>query len=235
LVGTYELIQHNEVSFPKPVNSDLEDLIRKLLDKDPKTRITIPQIKVHPWVTKNGTAALQDVKPAIELEAQDIKGAVSHLTHTMKNFDNIEKKMNNLASRIKRNIAKQKALQESSTNSLSGLDSTRDSVTSAGSFYSTSSEDDIEEVKVNLDDGEVIVIKKGANSTEGTTSATVQPPLATVSGLVPLQQNPTPAQQENKQLDIKINDPGLATKVVESKSSGMEEEAPLKKNKLFIS
>jgi len=231
LVGTYDLIQHSEVSFPKPINRDLEDLIRKLLDKEPKTRITVPQIKVHPWVTKNGTAPLQDVKPPIELENQDIKGAVSHLTQTMKNFDNIEKKMNNLASRIKRNIAKQKALRESS---VSGLDSTRDEVTSTNSSFYSTSEDDIEEVKVSLDDGEVIVIKKGANPTEGlkgSTSTPVQVPLATVSTEVASQQqqNATPAHQENKQLNIKTNDSGLATKGMESKSSDMGEDAPLKK------
>ena len=40
--------------------------MRKILTKDPLQRITISEIKNHPWITKNGTV------PMDELEKQQI-------------------------------------------------------------------------------------------------------------------------------------------------------------------
>lgn len=36
-------------------SSSLADLFKRLLDKDPKKRITVPQLVVHPWITKNNS------------------------------------------------------------------------------------------------------------------------------------------------------------------------------------
>lgn len=36
------------------LSPELRDLIRKLLDKNPHTRVTISEIKEHPWVTRDG-------------------------------------------------------------------------------------------------------------------------------------------------------------------------------------
>jgi len=48
----YDNIKNNPVRFPKKIDSDLKDLIEKLLQKDPKKRITIEQIKKHAWIKK---------------------------------------------------------------------------------------------------------------------------------------------------------------------------------------
>lgn len=46
--AVYEKIKHDELEFPSTVSisDDLLDLIKKMLDKDPSKRITLPQIKV---------------------------------------------------------------------------------------------------------------------------------------------------------------------------------------------
>jgi [calcium/calmodulin-dependent protein kinase] kinase len=36
------------------LNPQLEDLIKKILIKDPEKRYTIAEIKQHPWITNNG-------------------------------------------------------------------------------------------------------------------------------------------------------------------------------------
>jgi len=45
----------NEISFShevwEPVSNDAKDLVLKLLDKNPKTRIKISQVLEHPWIT----------------------------------------------------------------------------------------------------------------------------------------------------------------------------------------
>jgi serine/threonine protein kinase len=49
-VQLYDNIKNNEVQFPHKIDADLQDLIERLLEKDPEKRITIPEIKKHPWL-----------------------------------------------------------------------------------------------------------------------------------------------------------------------------------------
>ncbi|KAK7588124.1 hypothetical protein V9T40_005369 [Parthenolecanium corni] len=56
----YNMIKTEPVVFPDSptISSSLKDLILRILDKDPSSRITLPEIKVHDWVTQNGLAPL---------------------------------------------------------------------------------------------------------------------------------------------------------------------------------
>eukprot|EP01114_Cavostelium_apophysatum_P013963 TRINITY_DN3494_c0_g1_i1.p1 TRINITY_DN3494_c0_g1~~TRINITY_DN3494_c0_g1_i1.p1 ORF type:complete len:250 (-),score=79.61 TRINITY_DN3494_c0_g1_i1:223-972(-) len=45
----YENIRTKKVTFPRKVDPALQDLLKKLLHKDPKHRITVREIKKHPW------------------------------------------------------------------------------------------------------------------------------------------------------------------------------------------
>ncbi|XP_013111857.1 calcium/calmodulin-dependent protein kinase kinase 1 isoform X1 [Stomoxys calcitrans] len=52
----YDRIKNKPLSFPensKPC-PDLKDCIERMLTKNPETRITLPQLKVHPWVEVSG-------------------------------------------------------------------------------------------------------------------------------------------------------------------------------------
>jgi len=46
----YDSIRNHEVTFPHQIDSELQDLITKMLNKDPSKRITIPEIKEHSWI-----------------------------------------------------------------------------------------------------------------------------------------------------------------------------------------
>lgn len=48
----YENIKTQPVNYPQNIDNDLKDLFQKLLMKDPEKRITIPKIKIHPWIVK---------------------------------------------------------------------------------------------------------------------------------------------------------------------------------------
>ncbi|XP_055387999.1 calcium/calmodulin-dependent protein kinase kinase 2 isoform X4 [Condylostylus longicornis] len=52
----YEQIKNDPLVFPNnpKICDELRDLLEKILDKNPNKRITLPQIKEHPWVTSNG-------------------------------------------------------------------------------------------------------------------------------------------------------------------------------------
>lgn len=56
----YNMIKTKPVVFPASpiISNSLKDLLLRMLDKDPTNRITLPEIKKHNWVTRNGAAPL---------------------------------------------------------------------------------------------------------------------------------------------------------------------------------
>jgi len=46
----FENIKTKEISFPIEISSDLKDLLKRMLEKEPSKRITIEEIEKHAWV-----------------------------------------------------------------------------------------------------------------------------------------------------------------------------------------
>uniref|UniRef100_A0A673BGX8 calcium/calmodulin-dependent protein kinase n=1 Tax=Sphaeramia orbicularis TaxID=375764 RepID=A0A673BGX8_9TELE len=65
------------------ISDDLKDLLLKMLDKNPETRISIPQIKVHPWVTRHGAEPLppedDNCCMLIEVTEEEVENSVKHI------------------------------------------------------------------------------------------------------------------------------------------------------------
>ncbi|ESR65593.1 hypothetical protein CICLE_v100107181mg, partial [Citrus x clementina] len=59
--GTYDAILQGEIDFdtdPWPsISSTAKDLVRRMLTKDPKRRITAAQVLEHPWLRESGEAS----------------------------------------------------------------------------------------------------------------------------------------------------------------------------------
>lgn len=49
--STYEAILHQPLEFPSETPLELQDLLQRILEKDPHKRITIPEILQHPWIS----------------------------------------------------------------------------------------------------------------------------------------------------------------------------------------
>ncbi|KAL2128060.1 hypothetical protein VTI74DRAFT_9776 [Chaetomium olivicolor] len=54
----YEAIKNDTPKLPPDENPDFVDLTARLLEKDPAKRITMDELREHPWVTKGGTDPL---------------------------------------------------------------------------------------------------------------------------------------------------------------------------------
>ncbi|KAI0166144.1 Pkinase-domain-containing protein [Xylariaceae sp. FL1272] len=54
----YAAIRTEPLTLPDGEDPDLVDLLTRILDKDSATRITLPEIREHPWVTGNGSDPL---------------------------------------------------------------------------------------------------------------------------------------------------------------------------------
>ncbi|XP_058600806.1 calcium/calmodulin-dependent protein kinase kinase 1b isoform X2 [Onychostoma macrolepis] len=81
ILGLHEKIRTAPVEFPvMPVISDgLKDLIIRMLDKVPETRITLPEIKLHPWVTLDGTDLLpleEEHCTVVEVTEEEVQNSV---------------------------------------------------------------------------------------------------------------------------------------------------------------
>mmetsp|Transcript_22144 Transcript_22144/g.30886 ORF Transcript_22144/g.30886 Transcript_22144/m.30886 type:complete len:242 (-) Transcript_22144:1041-1766(-) len=46
----YENIRTQEVTFPRKIDPNLEDLLKRMLVKDPDHRVTIEEVQKHPWI-----------------------------------------------------------------------------------------------------------------------------------------------------------------------------------------
>lgn len=58
LIELYELIRNDKVEVDDGADDSFTDLITKMLQKDPDKRISMDQMREHPWVTKNGADPL---------------------------------------------------------------------------------------------------------------------------------------------------------------------------------
>ncbi|XP_047449252.1 calcium/calmodulin-dependent protein kinase kinase 1b [Mugil cephalus] len=81
IVSLHNKIKNKAVEFPeKPsISNELKELIEMMLDKSPETRITIPEIKFHPWVTENGSNPLpleEEHCTAVEVTEEEVKNSV---------------------------------------------------------------------------------------------------------------------------------------------------------------
>ncbi|XP_042271273.1 calcium/calmodulin-dependent protein kinase kinase 1b [Thunnus maccoyii] len=81
IVSLHNKIKNKPVEFPEmpPISTELKELIERMLDKNPETRITIPEIKLHPWVTENGSNPLpleEEHCTAVEVTEEEVQNSV---------------------------------------------------------------------------------------------------------------------------------------------------------------
>ncbi|KAM0251954.1 hypothetical protein ACHAQJ_007928 [Trichoderma viride] len=93
ILEIYDAIKTEEPDLPKDENPIFVDLMSRLLDKNPETRITMTELREHPWVTKQGTDALLSaeencstpIEPPNELElSRAFTRKMNHLLCVMK-------------------------------------------------------------------------------------------------------------------------------------------------------
>ncbi|RXN10431.1 calcium calmodulin-dependent kinase kinase 1 isoform X1 [Labeo rohita] len=85
-IDEYILALHNKikskpVEFPETpaISEGLKNLVSKMLDKNPDARITIPEIKVDPWVTQDGTDPLpleEEHCTVVEVTEEEVQNSV---------------------------------------------------------------------------------------------------------------------------------------------------------------
>lgn len=76
---SYRPKKQDMVSFS--VSPQLKELMKNILTKNPENRITIGEIKEHPWITQNGVDPMPDLdKQQIQASEDEIQNAISKVT-----------------------------------------------------------------------------------------------------------------------------------------------------------
>uniref|UniRef100_A0AAR2LGJ5 Protein kinase domain-containing protein n=1 Tax=Pygocentrus nattereri TaxID=42514 RepID=A0AAR2LGJ5_PYGNA len=81
ILALYEKIRNMPAIFPDMplISEELRELITRMLDKVPETRITISEIKLHPWVTLNGLEPLpleEEHCTVVEVTEEEVQNSV---------------------------------------------------------------------------------------------------------------------------------------------------------------
>uniref|UniRef100_A0A669PV89 Protein kinase domain-containing protein n=1 Tax=Phasianus colchicus TaxID=9054 RepID=A0A669PV89_PHACC len=84
ILSLHNKIKTQTLEFPdQPEVTDfLKDLIMRMLDKNPESRISVPEIKLHPWVTKNGVELLpteDENCTLVEVTEEEVENSVKHI------------------------------------------------------------------------------------------------------------------------------------------------------------
>ncbi|XP_028383981.1 calcium/calmodulin-dependent protein kinase kinase 2 isoform X4 [Phyllostomus discolor] len=77
-------IKSQALEFPEQpdIAEDLKDLITRMLDKNPESRIVVPEIKLHPWVTRHGAEPLPSEDEnctLVEVTEEEVENSVKHI------------------------------------------------------------------------------------------------------------------------------------------------------------
>lgn len=100
LMELYEAIKNDTINFDGVEDSQFVDLMHCIMEKDPKKRITMDELRVHPWVTKNGTDPLLSkseniaslVEPPTQIEMNHaITSNIGNLVIVMKAVNKLKK------------------------------------------------------------------------------------------------------------------------------------------------
>lgn len=79
-----DAIVNKDFTVPENTNPDLKDLLAKLLCKDPQQRISMDELRVHPWITNGGKDPLssfeENTKHVVhEITEEDIRCAIKNI------------------------------------------------------------------------------------------------------------------------------------------------------------
>uniref|UniRef100_A0A8C3XLC0 Calcium/calmodulin dependent protein kinase kinase 1 n=1 Tax=Chelydra serpentina TaxID=8475 RepID=A0A8C3XLC0_CHESE len=81
ILSLHNKIKNKVVEFPEgpQISEEVKELIVRMLDKNPETRITVPEIKLHPWLTKFGEDPLpleEEHCTVVEVTEEEVKNSV---------------------------------------------------------------------------------------------------------------------------------------------------------------
>lgn len=117
----FDIIPTAPLAFPFPISSDLQDLLSRLLEKDSTERITLDQVKHHPWVLEDledPSVWLNESDPklykAVHITEDDLSKAVTIM-------DKLRKSIHRISSTLSHTFSRKSSTSTSSYHSASSI------------------------------------------------------------------------------------------------------------------
>ncbi|KAL7750040.1 hypothetical protein RI367_004555 [Sorochytrium milnesiophthora] len=146
IVELYDNIGKQELVLPADMDRDLQDLLHRLMNKDPAKRIVMDDIRCHPWVTDHGRLMLlpkeENVSAVIRLEdltPHEIKSAITHVPSVFVVLKFVNKLKHAVSDRRRRRHQQRRASSTDSLLSLSAASNAATTNSSSASPMSTAS------------------------------------------------------------------------------------------------
>ncbi|KAI8994657.1 kinase-like domain-containing protein [Pilobolus umbonatus] len=83
LLELYDMIKEKEIEYADHLSPDLYDLFHRILDRNSITRITMPELRNHPWVTHNDTEPMiseeDNCDIVSEVTEEEIRNAIKSI------------------------------------------------------------------------------------------------------------------------------------------------------------
>ncbi|OCT98415.1 calcium/calmodulin-dependent protein kinase kinase 2 [Xenopus laevis] len=84
ILTLHSKIKNQPLEFPDQhdISEDLKDLMLHMLDKNTESRISVPELKLHPWVTKHGLEPLpteDENCTLVEVTEEEVENSVKHI------------------------------------------------------------------------------------------------------------------------------------------------------------
>ncbi|XP_018118811.1 calcium/calmodulin-dependent protein kinase kinase 2 isoform X2 [Xenopus laevis] len=84
ILTLHSKIKNQPLEFPDQhdISEDLKDLMLHMLDKNPESRISVPELKLHPWVTKHGLEPLpteDENCTLVEVTEEEVENSIKHV------------------------------------------------------------------------------------------------------------------------------------------------------------
>jgi len=84
VMEVYEKIKSQDPDIPSNISAELQDLIQRMLIKDPAERLTLQEIKLHSWVTGYGVYPMMEEEEnctLIEVTEDEVENSIQHINN----------------------------------------------------------------------------------------------------------------------------------------------------------
>jgi len=118
LYSIYDMIQTTRLTIPDTVSEQLSDFLRALIERDPQKRLTMAQIKTHPWVTDSGKDPFPEIaRVDLHVSEADIHRAVKLIDKAVM-LAHLKVRLARVRRRVSEEVIRKQSFREGSRTSL---------------------------------------------------------------------------------------------------------------------
>jgi len=83
VLGIMQSIREDQLEFPFNIENECESILRRMMDKNPTSRITLEELKKHPWLQFTDRLDVQksEIPKVVEVSSEEINLAFTPINN----------------------------------------------------------------------------------------------------------------------------------------------------------